>query len=95
MLILSLGGAGYWYYATQSTSDASSYSSIRDRLSTFMVIPEDDPTVLEVSDAAELRGSNAFYQNVNNGDVVILWKTKAIIYRPSDKKIIEWGVILK
>lgn len=60
-------------------------------LSQFIVLPQDqDVTLATVTNPAELQGQ-AFFRNAEVGDKVLIWATtrKAILYRPSIKKIIE------
>lgn len=53
-------------------------------------LPNEDPTIATVTDAAKLR-NQAFFSKAENGDKVLIFTQakKAVLYRPSTKKIIE------
>lgn len=53
-------------------------------------IPSETPTVATVSDIEKLK-DQPFFKNAQNGDKVVIFAKaqKAIIYRPSTKKIVE------
>mgnify|MGYP001563556634 CR=1 FL=1 len=62
-----------------------------DEIGRLMELPKDEePTVALVNDIERLK-SQAFFQNAKNGDKVLIYTTakKAILYRPSDGKVIE------
>ncbi|MEN9327927.1 MAG: hypothetical protein RI947_735 [Candidatus Parcubacteria bacterium] len=90
-IVLGLGTYG-WYRSQQLDT---SYPAIKKHLSQFMTVPDDKPIVVEVSDAATLKKQDPFYKEAQPNDIIIIWKEKAIIYRPSTQRVIDWGVIIK
>ncbi len=71
-----------------ATDDAKQLNSEVGKL---IELPTDEtPTVATVVDASKVK-SQAFFANAQNGDRVLLYSksSKAILYRPSTKKIIE------
>ncbi len=57
----------------------------------FMILPTDEtPTLLNVSEVEKLQ-SQSFFKSAQNGDRILLYAKagKAILYRPSVKKIVE------
>lgn len=53
-------------------------------------IPEDvQPTVATIVDVDALREQNSFYDKAENGDHLVVTPTRAILYRPGEKKIID------
>lgn len=57
----------------------------------FVDLPKDEtPTLATVSDVSKL-SSQPFFKNAQNGDVVLVYNNakKAILYRPSAKKVID------
>lgn len=61
----------------------------------IMELPADEkPTVATVSDLEKLKGQ-AFFKNAQNGDKVLIYTglKKAILFRPSTRKIIEVGAV--
>ncbi len=64
---------------------------LKEEVGQFLELPADEtPTVATVVDAEKVKGQ-AFFKNAQNGDKVLLFATsgKAILYRPTTKKIIE------
>lgn len=61
----------------------------------IMALPTDEaPTVATVLDKEKLSGQE-FFKNVQNGDILLVYAkaSKAILYRPSERRIIEVGPV--
>lgn len=61
----------------------------------IIALPQGEtPTVATVTDLEKVK-NQAFFANAQNGDKVLIFANakKAILYRPSEKKIIEVGVV--
>jgi len=61
----------------------------------LMTLPTDEkPTIATVSDAEKVK-SQSFFKLAQNGDKVLIFANskKAILYRPSEKKIVEVGTV--
>lgn len=66
-----------------------------DEVGGLIALPKDErPTVATVSDADKVR-EQPFFKNAQNGDKVIIYTNakKAILYRPSEKQIVEVGAV--
>src|SRR3989339_564938 len=62
------------------------------QVSKLIDLPLDqEPVVGTVQDAAALAEQQKFFVNAKNGDRVLIYQDKAIIYRPSDNKLINVG----
>lgn len=64
-------------------------------VSKLMTLPTDEkPTVATILDIKKVAGQD-FYKNAKEGDKVLIFTTnkKAVIYRPSENKIIDVGVV--
>lgn len=78
----------------QTVSEQSIGNEIADlqtEIGKFLELPTGEtPTLATVSDIDKVKGQ-AFFKNAQNGDKVLLYASsgKAILYRPSTKKIIE------
>jgi len=48
-----------------------------------------EPTVATIVDVDALRKENAFYNKAENGDNLVITQDRAILYRPSQDKIID------
>lgn len=94
--------AGFFYYKySQARKEVSRLSNpqeaakseairLRDEVGQIYQVPDEVPTVATVVDASKLK-NQTFFANAENGDRVLMFTQakKAILYRPSTKKIIE------
>src|SRR3989339_142767 len=53
----------------------------------------EEPVIGTIQDAATLAQDQKFFSSAQNGDRVLIYKDKAIIYRPSLKKLINVGPV--
>ncbi len=103
VVLVLVGSAGYFYvqYDKQKKEVARlsnpqeaarvEADKLKAEVASLIEIPEDEnPTIATVVDASKLK-SQAFFANAENGDRVLMFPKakKAILYRPSTKKIIE------
>lgn len=64
-------------------------------VSSLIALPEDEtPTVATITDVEKIR-NQTFFKSAENGDKVLIYTNakKAILYRPSAKKVIEVGAV--
>jgi hypothetical protein len=62
---------------------------------TIYALPTDEvPTIATITDVEKL-GDQPFFRNAKNGDKVLVYTnaSKAILYRPQEKRIIEVGAV--
>lgn len=65
------------------------------KVGVFLELPKDEsPTIATVSDAEKLN-DQVFFQYAQNGDKVLVYTTahKAVLYRPSTNKVIEYAPV--
>lgn len=102
LLLLIVGG--YFSFSYLKTRDElsryetnNSIKSIKEKdellkeLNKLVLLPQDEePTIATVADAFRLRGQK-FFERAENGDKVLVYANtqRAILYRPSTKKVIE------
>ncbi|CAN5127232.1 hypothetical protein BH11PAT1_BH11PAT1_0210 [soil metagenome] len=104
VMILVVGGVG-WYFYTQYQSaqkllkNPASIAQQKDKetiqkVAKLMDLPNEQPTLAEVSDKEKLK-SQSFFAHAENGDKVLIFTKakKAILYRASTNKIIEVGPV--
>ena len=61
-----------------------------DEIGKIIVLPTGEtPTIATVTDVDKLKITQPFFQNAKNGDKVIVYTKKAILYDPLAKKIID------
>jgi hypothetical protein len=103
IVFLALVGAGAFGYNQYSTLKAENQrlanpqaaaeddaNRIKNEVALLMELPDEQPTIATVVDVEKLR-SQEFFTNAQNGDRVLLFaeSKKAVLYRPSSKKIVE------
>lgn len=107
VVVLALAGtAGFFYkkYNDVKSNPADAISeknkaetdtvlaSLKKRL---LISETDAPTVARVEDPEKLKTSNAeFYKDVQNGDYLVIFPKRAIIYRQSNDQIINVAPII-
>jgi hypothetical protein len=62
-------------------------------LSRHILVPQGVPQVAIVQDASKLRETQAFFKDVENDDVVVVYDTSIYIYRPSKDIVVNAGDI--
>ena len=78
-------------WGTLSGLDASNYQNLKTSLRELIDIRDSgDPTVIEVSNAENLKlQDSVLYTQVENNDLMLVFKDKVIIYRPLTNKIVN------
>ena len=102
--LAAVGAAVYFYVQYQKTQEQlksptsaaeAETASLITEVGKLIVLPTgEQPTVATVSDINKLK-SQSFFANAQNGDKVLIYTKaqKAILYDPSQKKIVEVGPI--
>lgn len=100
LLVVLSASSIYYYYKYQKAqkilNDPNRFKNTQikeliETLNKFIELPKDEePTVATVSNKEQLK-SQSFFKNAENGDKILIYTDakKAILYRPSTKKIIE------
>lgn len=82
--------------STQPVSllDTTDYTELIKEVSEIFELPDEEPTVATVTDPA-LLADQPFFAKSQTGDIALVYNNarKAILYRPSLKKVIEVGVL--
>lgn len=66
------------------------------RVSRFLVLPSDEqPSVAAISDSAALAQRQSFYKDAKDGDILIVYSSKAIIYDAAADKLVNVGPIVR
>lgn len=81
---------------TKNKNKASEANKVIANAKRILLLPEDkEPTVIEVSDVAKLKQANPeFYANVEEGDYLLMYPDKAVIYRKNKNQIINVAPII-
>ncbi len=104
--LLGSTGAAVYYYdlarvyeskVPQSEKEIEKeIAMILPEIKKIMDVPNEKPTIATVKDKASLKGQQQFFAKAENGDKLLVFPTarKAVLYRPSQKRIIESGPIV-
>ena len=88
-----IGSVARQYLNTRKS--AMDTKSITGQLSDLMLLPDGEPKIATVVDADRLKQKDIFYKRAENGDKVVIWKERAVIYRPSIHKIVDFGIVVQ
>jgi hypothetical protein len=98
IVILLIIALGFMFWKNKQLSKPESQTklaeqasqSVIDSVSKLIIVPEGRPTVATITDVDELRKANeTFYKNAQNGDMLLVYSTQAIIYRSAENKIVN------
>jgi hypothetical protein len=101
VVIASLAVAGYFYKqnrdikANPNSVSQKEVESLTKNISKLMTVPTDEqPTVATVQDKEKLK-DQPFFKDAQNGDKLLIYTKaqKAIIYRESQKKLVNVGPV--
>lgn len=98
ILVIAIGVAGFFavreYLYLRQFKDERDVELLKEKLSKHYLLPEAEPIIATVTDAERLSQEQAFYKNAENGDKVFIWQDKALIYRNSEDRIVDFGIIV-
>jgi hypothetical protein len=94
VLLAAAGVLGNEYLKLKRFKDERDVELLKKQLSRHLVLPKEEPLVATVTDVEKLKAEQAFYRNAKNGDKVFVWKDKALIYRGSEDRIVDFGIIV-
>ncbi len=89
---------GYWFLQNRSMNgtEALNPEQVKTLIATvgeYVVLPEGiDPgevKVAAVQDAAMLMKSSSFFKDAQNGDQLLIFPTKLVLFRPSQNKVVN------
>lgn len=96
-LIIVLAG-GYWYVQNRSMQgiselDATQVAKLVEVVGKHVVLPEpldvSQVQVAAVQDAEQLMKVSQFFKDAQNGDQLLIFPTKLVLFRPSQNKIVN------
>jgi hypothetical protein len=97
--VVALGG--WWAFHAGSDDTLANISAgvkltdaqvqtIIDRIGKFMVVPTDEkPSVVVLRDVQSLQAQQPFYDGAKDGDILIIYSNRAIIYDPAANKLVS------
>lgn len=100
-LLLTVGLTGFLFYRYQQSQVELSQAALDntplllDKVNKLAVLPQDEtPSIATISDKTQLP-DQPFFNLAQNGDKLLVYANakKALLYRPSENKIVEMGPI--
>lgn len=77
-------------------ADTAKYNALIEKVKKVILVPDENPTIATIANLDEVKKQNAtFYADAKEGDTVIIFSTKALIYRESEDKIINVAPVTK
>ncbi len=87
-------GIHYWN-STKQSQTSKEVAELKQKLSRHVILDGPDPGIVTVTDSEKLKSADPFYKRAQNGDKIIIWEEKALIYRPSTDRIVDFGIVLR
>jgi hypothetical protein len=63
------------------------------QVSTHLVLPQGVPKIVPVADVETLKKTQPFFENAQNGDKLLVYPTKVILYSVVMDKVVEVAVV--
>jgi hypothetical protein len=79
--------------ALQAKPNLQTDADVIARVSSLLVLPQGVPKVVPVADVETLKKTQPFFANAQNGDKLLVYPTKVILYSPLLDKIVEVAVV--
>lgn len=86
----------YFYLDKKDQNNNEENISLLDELSDMILLPNDNPQIYEINNINEVKETyGKFFDNAADGDKLILYSDRAIIFREKDNLIINVGPVLQ
>lgn len=80
----------------KQAQETEKYNNLVAKIKKTILVPDESPTIATIANLTEVQKQNAtFYADAKEGDTVIIFSTKALIYRESEDKIINVAPVTK
>lgn len=98
VVVVGLIAGGYWYIENRSLQgiaelDATQVEKLVEVVGKHVVLPEpldvSQVQVAAVQDAEKLKPVSQFFKDAQNGDQLIIFPTKLVLFRPSENKVVN------
>lgn len=60
-----------------------------EKVRTHMVLPDEDPQIVAITNVDSLKKQQAFFSLAQNGDQLLVYPSKVILYRPSTDQVVD------
>lgn len=103
VVVALVGAGGWWAFRSQSSDDLGNLSTaagtkltdsqvqaVIARVGKFMVIPSDEkPSVAILHGVKELAAQQPFYRDAKEGDILVVYSSRAIIFDAKANKLVS------
>lgn len=105
VLVVAVAVGGWWAFSAQSDDGLANIGAgaklteaqvqqVVARVSKYMVLPSgEEPSVSVIADVATRAEQQPFYRGAKDGDILIVYSSRAIIYDPKENKLVNVGPI--
>lgn len=66
-----------------------------DKVAKLMIVPKETPQVVILQEVEKIKVAQPFFKDAENGDLVLVYSTTAIIYSPTKNKIVNVGPVIR
>ncbi len=105
-VVVVIGGYSVWSHHSGSSDLANldpdakltddQVAQVTARIGEYLVLPTDEkPTVAVIKNADQLAVQQTFYKDAMDGQLLVLYSNRAIIYDPKDNKLVNVGPIVR
>lgn len=78
----------------QQKANKQEVEEILKRVGQLILLPKDEmPTMATIEDAQTLASEQAFFENAQNGDKVLIYSNKALVYSPARNLLVNVGPV--
>jgi hypothetical protein len=72
-----------------TAAKAQSDQDVVDRVNKHMVLPNEVPKIVTIADVDKIKTEQPFFAQAENGDILLVYSQKVILYSPTLDKVIE------
>ncbi len=77
----------------QESNNEETEKLLADIAKHIIIFSEEEPLIVSINNAEELKEQQLFFQNSQNGDILLVYQDKALIYRPQQDVLINVGPV--
>ena len=74
-------------------ADQKELQEIVSLVSKLIILPNEEPNLATIQDAEKLAAQQLFFKDAENGDKILIYKDKAIIFRPAKNILVNVGPV--
>jgi hypothetical protein len=75
--------------ATPEKLSKQDVQKVVEKVRTHMVLPDEEPQIVAITNVDSLKKQQAFFSMAQNGDQLLVYPSKVILYRPSSDQVVD------